>query len=220
MTKPRLFSASSILAISLASLAHAQPESTPDSVWKALQEGNARFAAGKPLHPHQSPERRTEIAETQKPPAVVIGCSDSRTAPELVFDQGLGDLFVTRLAGNIVDDAAVGSIEFAVGALGAKLIVVLGHERCGAVDAALKGVKAGGALGKVIADIQPSIEQARAENRATLDHATDLNARRVAARLKSASPDLAARIDAGTVKVIAARYDLDSGAVTLVEPSL
>src|SRR6185295_7598328 len=112
---------------------HGGPSVSPDAALGKLLAGNARYVAGSPAHPHQSGARRTEVATGQKPFAIVVGCADSRTSPELVFDQGLGDVFVTRLAGSIVDDAALGSIEYGVEHLGASVIVVLGHERCGAV---------------------------------------------------------------------------------------
>ena len=109
---------------------------SPTEANQRLSEGNARFVAGHSQHPRQDPERRTELASTQHPFAVVLGCADSRTGPETLFDQGLGDLFVVREAGNVVDDHTLGSIEYAVEHLHSPLIVVLGHERCGAVAAA------------------------------------------------------------------------------------
>src|SRR5215218_7417660 len=118
----------------------------PADALKAIMEGNARFVAAKAAYPHQTVEQRTSVAGGQHPIAVVLSCSDSRVPPELVFDQGLGDLFVVRVAGNVADDAVIASIEYAVEHLGPTLVVVLGHEKCGAVAATLDAVKTGGAV--------------------------------------------------------------------------
>ena len=118
-----------IALLVLAGSAFTSAEPADANAWKQLLDGNARFVSGRSTHPHQDGQRRAELAVGQKPFAVVIGCADSRTSPEILFDQGLGDLFVVRLAGNIVDDAALGSVEYAVEHLGARLIVVLGHEK-------------------------------------------------------------------------------------------
>jgi len=110
---------------------------TPARVWEEMRLGNARFVAGEPNHPRQDVERRHELQVAQKPRAVLFGCSDSRLAAEIIFDQGLGDLFVIRNAGQVVSDSAIGSIEYAVAALDVSLIVVLAHDQCGAVRAAI-----------------------------------------------------------------------------------
>ena len=110
------------------------PNSSPVTAWKALKEGNERFVAGKPEHPSQSIEHRASLAGGQKPTAVVFGCADSRVAAEIIFDQGLGDMFVVRTAGHVIDSAVLGSIEYAVTVLNVPLIVVLGHDSCGAVQ--------------------------------------------------------------------------------------
>lgn len=110
---------------------------TPVAVWEAMQAGNERFVAGTPLHPRQDVERRHELAHAQKPQAVLFGCADSRLAAEIIFDEGLGDLFVVRNAGQVVSDSAIASIEYAVAALDVSLIVVLAHDECGAVRAAI-----------------------------------------------------------------------------------
>jgi carbonic anhydrase len=117
---------------------------SPDDARTQLMQGNARYVAAKMKHPTQSAERRIEVAKGQHPVAVVLGCADSRVPPELLFDQGLGDLFTVRVAGNIADDAVIGSIEYALEHLGATLVMVLGHERCGAVQAAVDLSESGG----------------------------------------------------------------------------
>ena len=113
------------------------PNTSPVNAWKALKEGNQRFVAGTPQHPSQSIEYRASLAEGQRPTAVVFGCADSRVAAEIIFDQGLGDMFVVRTAGHVIDSAVMGSIEYAVSVLNVPLIVVLGHDSCGAVKATL-----------------------------------------------------------------------------------
>ena len=110
---------------------------TPAETWRVLRAGNARFVAGTPLHPRQDVERRTELAGQQRPLVAIFGCSDTRLAAEIIFDVGLGDAFVVRNAGQVISDDVVGSLEYAVGVLGAPLILVLGHDHCGAVRAAI-----------------------------------------------------------------------------------
>ncbi len=110
---------------------------TPASVWQDMQDGNARFVAGSPRHPRQDVERRHELAAAQTPRAALFGCADSRLAAEIIFDQGLGDLFVVRNAGQVASDSATASLEYAVSALHVPLIIVLAHDECGAVRAAI-----------------------------------------------------------------------------------
>jgi carbonic anhydrase len=117
-------------------------EPTPGKVWNEMQRGNARFVGGEPRHPRQDVERRHELAEGQRPRAALFGCSDSRLAAEIIFDKGLGDLFVVRNAGQVISDSVVGSLEYAVAMLGVPLIVVLGHDECGAVNAAIQSTQA------------------------------------------------------------------------------
>ena len=202
---------------------HSGPAASPSSgdTWEQLLAGNARFVAGKAEHPHQSVERRTEVAAGQKPFAVVIACADSRTSPELLFDQGLGDIFVVRLAGNIVDDAALGSVEFAVASLGARLIVVLGHEKCGAVKAAL-GVSNGeakppGHIAGIVEAISPAVAASKGRAGDALDNAIAENVREVVERVRTASTVLAPFIKSGELTVVGARYDLDEGKVETVK---
>ena len=114
---------------------------TPQSVWDHMRSGNARFVSGEPLHPHQDVERRHELTSGQRPRAALFGCSDSRLAAEIIFDEGLGDLFVVRNAGQVISDSVVGSLEYAVAVLEVPLIVVLGHDECGAVGAAIDSTR-------------------------------------------------------------------------------
>ncbi len=207
-----------ILALATCTLHAATPEETP--ALQKLLEGNARFVAGQSAHPHQDGTRRTELAAGQKPFAVVIGCADSRTSPEILFDQGLGDLFVVRLAGNIVDDAALGSVEFAVAQLGAKLIVVLGHEKCGAVKATVGVLNGDPApanhIASIVEAIKPAAQAAKDQQGDAVENAIRENVHGVVERLKLAMPVLAPLVKSGELKVVGARYDLDDGKVEIV----
>jgi carbonic anhydrase len=190
------------------------PSVRPAEALARLQEGNRRFVAGEAEHPHQSPDRREELAGGQRPFAVVLGCADSRTAPEFVFDQGLGDLFVVRVAGNIVEDGGLASIEYALEHLGARLIVVLGHESCGAVKAARDTVAAGGEapehLKTLIEAIEPAVKETQSQD---VDATVRANVQHVVRALSHAEPVLEEMIRAGDVAVVGARYDLDTGEV-------
>ncbi len=188
----------------------------PDPL-KLLLDGNQRFATAQAMHPHQTAARRDEVASGQKPSAVIVGCADSRVPPEVVFDQGLGDVFVVRVAGEVVDDTALGSIEFAVAKLGARLIVVLGHERCGAVEAALKGGPVPGHVGRVVDAIKPAISKAAAEPGDALENAVRDNVRAVVVRLRASEPVLAPLVRDGSLRVVGAVYDLDTGVAQVVE---
>ena len=185
-----------------------------------LREGNARYNGGQASHPHQDAARRSEVAAAQSPFAVIVGCADSRTAPEILFDQGLGDVFVVRLAGNIVDDAALGSIEFAVAKLGARLIVVLGHEKCGAVTAAVDAVKTGasfpGHLGSFIEEIKPAAVAAKDEPGDKVVSATLANVRGGVGKLQAADPVLAPLVKTGELKIVGAYYGLANGKVQIL----
>lgn len=197
----------------------AMPNSNPVSAWKALKEGNERFVVGRAAHPSQSVEHRAALADGQQPTAVVFGCGDSRVAAEIIFDQGLGDVFVVRTAGHVIDFAVLGSIEFAVSVLNVPLIVVLGHDSCGAVKAALSaldgGSVPGGYLRDVVERVASSILLGRREGLTTVD---DLEARHVnetAAQLLARSTVIADRVAAGTLAIVGATYHLADGRVIL-----
>jgi carbonic anhydrase len=196
---------------------HAAPAGpAPDAVLKQLEEGNARFVAGKPKHPNASPARRGELAKGQHPKAAILGCADSRVPPELVFDEGLGDLFVVRVAGNVADPIDVGSVEYSVEHLGVGLVVVLGHHSCGAVKATVEsGGKADGNIGAIVAEIAPAVEQAKAApgKEGIVDDSVHANAKRTAAALVERSPILKKAVEEKKLKIVAAIYDLGSGKV-------
>jgi carbonic anhydrase len=192
----------------------------PDEALKALMDGNARFVATKATYPNQSAERRTTVAGGQHPIAVVLSCSDSRVPPELVFDQGLGDLFTVRVAGNVADDAVIASIEYAVEHLGSTLVMVLGHEKCGAVAATLDALKTGGAvpghLPALVDPIRPAVIQANTQMGDALDLAVIGNVGNVVAQLKASEPVLGEMFGHEKIQIVGGRYDLDTGAVTVV----
>ena len=193
---------------------------TADQALALLKEGNDKFLTDSPLRSVQGRERRLEIARGQTPFAVLVSCSDSRVPPELLFGRGLGELFIVRNAGNTVDTVAMGSIEYAVAVLGVPLIVVMGHERCGAVEAALSVVEKNtvfpGSLNQMLEPILPAALMALssgAKGEDLLDAAVRENVKRVVVRLRNSGPVLVEPIRAGKVKVVGARYDLDDGKV-------
>jgi carbonic anhydrase len=179
-----------------------------------LLEGNRRFFEERGVHPRSSAMRRGEVAGGQKPFAVVVACSDSRVPPEILFDQGLGDLFVVRTAGNVVDDTALGSIEYAVAHLGVRLVVVLGHTRCGAVGAAIEGGGAEGHLASVLEALVKPVEEVRRQEGDVHDLASRRNVELIVAGLKRSEPVLASL--AGRLDVVGCYYDLDTGRVGII----
>ncbi|MBI5471843.1 MAG: carbonic anhydrase [Ignavibacteriae bacterium] len=195
----------------------AQKGVAPDEAMAKLKVGNFRFAANQSAHPNQVEQTRKSVANGQKPFAVIVGCADSRVPPEILFDQGIGDLFVVRVAGNLADDAVIGSIEYAVEHLGSRLVVVLGHERCGAVKATLDGGHPEGHIGALVKAIAPAVEKVRGKGGDELDNAVKLNARLVAEQLRASKPILAEQVAKKKIKIVAARYDLDTGVVEFLE---
>ena len=189
---------------------HDAPAAGPDEALKKLKEGNQRYAGTKVTAGKHTAERRAETGQSQHPFAIIIGCADSRTSPEIVFDLNLGDLFVIRTAGNLVDDYALGSIEYAVEHLGSRLVVVMGHERCGAVKAALGGGKVPGHINALVRDIQPAVKASKRKEGDVLANAVQENAAQVAAKIRKLAKfgEFAAQ-----VRVITAYYDLDTGVV-------
>ena len=181
-----------------------------------LIDGNRRFVAGEAVHPHQNLERCREISSGQNPVAVVLACADSRVPPEVLFDQGLGDIFVVRVAGNVVGEFELASIEYAVEHLHTPLIMVLGHSSCGAISAAVAGGEAPGSLPGLMAALQPSVDEVVGKPGDHVNNAARANARRVTRALKTAQPVVAGAVDAGKVKVMAAYYDLANGKVEVL----
>jgi carbonic anhydrase len=184
-----------------------------------LKRGNREFLAGRTAVPDRDGRRRLEIAKAQYPIAVLVSCSDSRVPPELLFGRGLGELFIIRNAGNTIDTVAMGSLEYAVAELNVPLVVVMGHERCGAVAAAVsvvqEGTKFPGSIGQMVEPILPAVLDARRNNPADLlDASARANVRRTVARLREFSePMVLDRLKQRKLRVVGARYDLDDGNV-------
>jgi carbonic anhydrase len=195
---------------------------TPDEALRSLLEGNKRFAEGNPTHPRRQPGDFKRLAEEQHPIAVVVGCSDARVPPEVLFDQGVGDLFVIRVAGNVIRGSGPvvsGSIEYAVAELQVPLVMVLGHSGCGAVKAAIKYKDPDElpfSLGELVDSIQPAVEDARAEPGDFLDNAIRANVRRGIHRLKTRTAFVGHAIKQGRLHVVGATYNLKDGRVALL----
>lgn len=197
---------------------------TPDQALALLQEGNAAFLRGENRTELSNAQRRLELAKGQAPFAAYVTCSDSRVPPELLFGRGLGELFIIRNAGNTVDTVALGSIEYAVAVLKVPLVVVMGHERCGAVEAATKVVTENatypGQIGRMVEPIIPAVLQVRDQEGDLLDNAVRSNVRRVANYLREQTdPLLQEPLSGGTLKVVGAYYDLDTGRVDFFDRS-
>lgn len=197
------------------------PATNPVSAWKSLKEGNQRFVAGEPQHPSQGIEDRARLAEGQHPGAILFGCADSRVAAEIIFDQGLGDMFVVRTAGHTIDSSVLGSIEYGVAVLGAPLIVVLGHDKCGAVKATIDALDSGDTPGGYIRDVvervTPSVLSARRDGYTAVD---DFEARHVEETgnlLMQRSRIIADKVEAGEVAIVGLTYKLSEGSARLRE---
>lgn len=204
-----------------------------DEALQRLMDGNKRFVANEMTSAKQSDTAaRTALARSQKPYAIILSCSDSRLPPEIIFDKGLGEIFVVRVAGNIPDPVVLGSIEYAAEHLGSPLVMVLGHERCGAVTATVdaKG-KPEGNIGALVKTIAPAIKNAAKECEACkgqanckeskkeeyIECAINANAKSVAASLTKKSPVLKHLVKEGKLRIVAAKYDLDDGVVSLLK---
>jgi carbonic anhydrase len=188
------------------------PPTSPDAALTLLWEGNDRFRT-KGLFQREDADRRRELRAGQSPFAAILCCSDSRVPPEILFDKRLGDLFVIRNAGNVVDDVVLGSIEYAVEHLGVGLIVVLGHESCGAVTATVKNAPAQGHQGSIMSRIRPALEKARGQPGDLLENTIDANIREMCAGLLR-EPVFSERMAAGSLKIVGMRYNLVDGTLT------
>lgn len=188
-----------------------------DMFIEKLRAGNRRFVTGSRLYPNQSPAHRQALAAGQNPFAAILGCADSRVPPEIIFDQGLGDLFTVRVAGNIVDNASLGSLEYAVQHLSVPLVVVLGHSSCGAVQAAMASSPSQGRIASLVAAIQPALKESSTKPGETSDqalaNAVRSNVTLVVHQLLTAAPILATLVNQGTISIVGAYYNLTSGVV-------
>ncbi|MDI3419152.1 carbonic anhydrase [Streptomyces luteolus] len=193
---------------------------TPDAAFEMLMAGNQRFLTGTPSHPNQDAARRTETAPGQSPFAVMFGCSDSRLAAEIIFDRGIGDLFVVRTAGQVLGNEVLGSIEYGVSVLGTPLVVVLGHDSCGAVAAARAAVEDGAAAEGFVRDVvervTPSVLSARAAGRTSESEILHEHIRGTVDLLLERSHLLAERVEAGQVAVVGLAYQLSDGTAQLI----
>jgi carbonic anhydrase len=195
----------------------------PDDALLLLRDGNRRFVAGEAVHFQQDALRRSDTANNgQKPFAVILTCSDSRVPPELIFDQGIGCLFVIRVAGNVARTDEVATVEYGVGHLGARLVVVLGHTRCGAVTAVVEEAHVGPNLAQLVEPIGPAVTRARHENPGKrgaplVDAAIHANVEQAMGDLLRQSSELSLAVAHGQARVVGALYDLESGEVKVLE---
>ncbi|UCH83779.1 MAG: carbonic anhydrase [Candidatus Latescibacterota bacterium] len=180
---------------------------------KKLADGNRRFVDGRPTHPHQKPERRAITSSAQQPFAQVLTCSDSRVVPEILFDTGIGDIFVLRVAGNIVDDAVLGSLEYGAAHLNIPLIVVLGHTRCGAVTAAVEGADTGDHITALVESLLPAVEASRSKPGDPVENAVRANVFLETEILRQSEPTLAKLWETRAIQVVGAVYDIGTGEV-------
>lgn len=194
----------------------ASPNITSDAALQKLMDGNRRYIQQKRTFPDQARSRIVELAKGQHPFAIVLCCSDSRVVPEILFDQGLGDLFDIRVAGNVLDDAIIGTMEYAVAELGTPLVMILGHEGCGAVKAALDGKPVPGKIGSLVAAIKPAVDSIKSQPGNAWDNAVKANVKMNVNKLKQSSSIIAQAVKAGKLKVVGGRYDLDTGTVEMV----
>jgi len=207
----------------LADTPAAAPRATSDEALQMLVGGNKRFVAGSITHPGRTPDDFKPLASGQYPIAAIVSCADSRVAPEILFDQGIGDLFVIRVAGNYVagaGPAVKGSVEYAVAELNVPLIVVLGHSQCGAVKAAIKHIHdhdaLPGAINELVNSIKPAVTETEGKAGDPLQNAIEANVRRGVEKLKTLGPVIGPAVKAGKVKVVGGTYDLATGSVLLL----
>jgi carbonic anhydrase len=224
-----LVSIASVVAV--VATAHGAPPSqsrnvTANEALQDLMEGNARFAKGKAEGPRRSPADFRAVSEAQSPIAIVVACADSRVSPELLFDSGVGELFVIRVAGNVVDGGGVivkGSIEYAVAELNVPLVVVLGHTNCGAVKAAVQHIdqkdSLPGSIDGLVELIKPVVGKVHSQPGEIIENVTEANVNAGVEKLKRLEPILAPRVKAGNVQVVGGVYDLRTGNVKLLQPA-
>ncbi|MFK0074167.1 carbonic anhydrase [Arthrobacter woluwensis] len=193
---------------------------TPQQAWQKLVEGNARFVSGTSSHPNQDASRRSSLVNAQNPFTLIFGCSDSRLAAEIIFDLGLGDAFVIRTAGQVMDDAVLGTLEYGVDVLGIPLIVVLGHDNCGAVTATKEAVDSGdmpgGYIRNLVERITPSVLNSLRHGDHEVNDMVVEHTRQTAERLVERSPSIKAAVDSGRTAVVGMAYRLEEGRADLV----
>ncbi|MDM9585585.1 MULTISPECIES: carbonic anhydrase [unclassified Nostoc] len=188
---------------------------SPDAALQKLIEGNQRFIQHHPQYPDQSELRLHEVAQAQHPFATILSCADSRVPAEIVFDQGIGDIFDVRIAGNIATHEAIGSIEYAVVLLGSPLLMVMGHERCGAVTAAVQKESLPGDISTFVKAIKPALKRVKDQPGDAVENAVVANVEYQIERLKR-SKLLTKQVESGKLKIVGGRYDLDTGKVSII----
>ena len=193
---------------------------TPALAWRRLREGNERFVNGETSHPNQDASRRSSLVENQHPFAVIFGCSDSRLAAEIIFDVGLGDVFVVRTAGQVIDDAVLGSLEYSIGVLGVPLIVILGHDSCGAVSATKSAVETGqmpaGFIRDLVERITPSVLTSLRNEQTDVNDMVVEHVKQTSERLVDSSRVISDAIEKGRAAVIGLSYSLVEGRANVV----
>ncbi len=192
----------------------AEPTVTPDSVLGELKTGNAHHVRHQYQHPHETIARQRELVAGQHPHAEILSCADSRVPPEIIFDQGLGDLFVVRVAGNVATDTEIGSLEYGAEHLHIPLLVVLGHESCGAVTAAVQGGNAEGHISVLMSLIKPAVDKSQRIPGDRIANAVRTNVQMVVQQLRSSTPILSELVAHGKLKIVGGVYSLETGEVT------
>lgn len=194
------------------------PTMPPAQALQLLLDGNKRFVEGKLEHPNQTPERRAEVAKGQHPFAAVLACSDSRTPPEIIFDRGLGDIFTVRVAGNVADKVVIESLDYSVKHLGVRVVMVLGHRRCGAVIAAVEGHEGtvDQDVGPMLSELRPAVAESKGMAGDPVENAVRENVLLVIKNLAS-SAELSAMVKSGDLKIVGGIYDLDTGTIEMLK---
>ena len=204
-----------MIAVTLTGTSHqAETNVTPDSAIAELKAGNVHHVRHQYQHPHESLTRQRELVAGQHPHAEILSCADSRVPPELIFDQGLGDLFVVRVAGNVATDTEIGSLEYGAEHLQIPFLVVLGHESCGAVTAAVQGGEAEGHIAALVNLIKPAVDKSRGLPGDPVANAVRINVEMVVQQLRSSTPVLSTLVAEGKLKIVGGVYSLETGKVT------
>jgi len=191
---------------------------TPHEAWQAMVDGNHRFVSGELAHPRQDIDRREALAEKQTPFAALFGCADSRLSAEIIFDVGLGDLFVVRNAGQVIGETILGSLEYAVEVLGVPIILVLGHDECGAIRATINDVEGkmnatGEFIHKLVDQIRPTVLAANAQGKHEIDDVTELHVQDTINEMLTSSSLIAEAVKSGKLAVVGANYKLTLGEI-------
>ena len=194
------------------------PTMPANQALQLLLDGNKRFVAGKLEHPNQTPERRAEVAKGQAPFAAVLACSDSRTPPEIIFDRGLGDIFTVRVAGNVADPVVIESLDYSVKHLGVRVVMVLGHRKCGAVIAAVEGNEgtADEDIGPMLSQLRPAVDESKGMSGDPVENAVRENVILVMKNLAT-SEELSALVKSGDLKIVGGIYDLETGTIEMLK---